>query len=1626
MFSIPAVSFAETYVSGTITQNTNWALAGSPYIVTSDVTVRSAGAGGATVTLTIEPGVEVRFAFGTGLIVSSNSNYPGALSAQGTESGPVVFTSNSATPAPGAWKGIYFSNYTSDGQTILEHCIVEYGGATNNANLYLYHTSPTIRSSTIRYSSGSGIYLNGSSNPTIGGENAGNIITGNDTYGIYSYDATPFPQISHNTISNNGTYPLRVGARMNVTDNAISENGIDGIEVVGEVVTSDTTWVNNGVPYIVTSDVTVRSAGAGGATVTLTIEPGVEVRFAFGTGLIVSSNSNYPGALSAQGTESGPVVFTSNSATPAPGAWKGIYFSNYTNDGQTILEHCIVEYGGSTNNANLYLYHASPTIQYNTIRNSSHSGIYVDGTGSNGAVINCNNLKDNHYGVYTTNSAQPLIHNNNFLRNFNYGVYNASGVTVDTESNWWGDANGPNYNGDAVYGDVNLEPWLTAESDCITTPPTNSPPFVPKNPNPANGAVNVTLTDGSLTVTWVGGDPNPWDTVTYDVYFGTASDNLSMVAGGIDTESYLLSDLEEGITYYWQIIAQDNGGLETTGPVWHFTSQGPPPDLVVTHVTWDPSANIEGGQEVTFTATIQNNGTGPAVDTFQVDFRIGGTSIGSQQISQILESSESVQVSRAWTAQVGEHTIEVVADSAGQVAESDETNNNLSQPLPSVQDTTPPELVDTSPADGIRIQQVTVILITLLDRYGGTVDDDAVIGSISVINGSNQPVAGTVTEANDEFTFTPDTSPLGDDTIQVSLMATDTAGNSEAYGFSFTVDSQAPSKPTITGGAVTSGVIQVRPAQNLSNSTSVTLTGTRDDNTSVWINNIQRVSLGSGDWSVNLTLVQGDNALEIWAEDTAGNRSASEWVDILVDSVAPVISGITPEDNSFLNAPPASVVIEYVEETSGLNLDTTTHSMKDSSFTEIDGTWTTFGENQLIFTPSATLVESIYTVDVQLEDILGNRGTAAQYHFTVDTTPPPPLEINPVTSPAHNPNQTISGTKEAYVSILLDGEEVVGHTTETTWEHTVTLTSGTNQFTFAAKDRAGNQGEGVLVEIVYDDIPPQAVDTLTVNGEGDGTTVTLDWTGYAESVHGDIASYRIYYETASFSDVSGLTIRATVNAGTFIYVAQNLTKGTTYWFAVVAVDIAGNAFVTVSPVSGVPTDTVAPENVTNLRVESFETRLVFTWDHSANTNGDLAGYKVYFNNATEGVSLPSSQNTHEETGLSSATAYPFKVTAYDTGGNESAGTPITGITWLPNPTSLTASPYSGYVDLTWDGVESSQYVKHYAVYVSETDFSTVESMTPTLTATGTSANVAGLTNDTTYYFAVTTVNLSNGERKTVNTTSAMPVADTVGPGISNVQVDGVALVDGHTLTKPAIFTLNATDPAGVSRIEFSIDGTLIRTDYNGSPYYDCYWNIVPEADGGHILTIVAFDSLGNSTTVEYAVNVALEPPLAPTITQPASGLVTNNLTITVSGYAEKYTEVILYKNSTQAGDWVAVDMLGNFSISLTLTEGQNQIQAAAQNRAGTGPLSDTVLVTLDTTIPASPTNLTAQSKEGGVIKLTWRTPADTSVKGYNLYRSTTSFTSIGQAQKVNNNLITLTTFDDLPARIAPTIIGLPL
>ena len=96
----------------------------------------------------------------------------------------------------------------------------------------------------------------------------------------------------------------------------------------------------------------------------------------------------------------------------------------------------------------------------------------------------------------------------------------------------------------------------------------NNPPFVPDNPNPNNGATSVSTT---VDPSWTGGDPDG-DSVTYDVYFGTENPPPGVV-GNQTATTYDAGTMNYNTKYYWKIVAWDENGASTTGPIWNFTTE---------------------------------------------------------------------------------------------------------------------------------------------------------------------------------------------------------------------------------------------------------------------------------------------------------------------------------------------------------------------------------------------------------------------------------------------------------------------------------------------------------------------------------------------------------------------------------------------------------------------------------------------------------------------------------------------------------------------------------------------------------------------------------------------------------------------------------------------------------------------------------------------------------------------------------------------------------------------------------------------------------------------------------------------------------------------------------------------
>ena len=105
----------------------------------------------------------------------------------------------------------------------------------------------------------------------------------------------------------------------------------------------------------------------------------------------------------------------------------------------------------------------------------------------------------------------------------------------------------------------------------------NNPPHQPGNSMPADGATSVSIT---ADLSWTGGDPDPGDTVTYDVYFeanDSTPDNL--ICDDASTPACDPGTLAYDTHYYWYVVATDNHGASTTGDTWDFTTQSAPPTV---------------------------------------------------------------------------------------------------------------------------------------------------------------------------------------------------------------------------------------------------------------------------------------------------------------------------------------------------------------------------------------------------------------------------------------------------------------------------------------------------------------------------------------------------------------------------------------------------------------------------------------------------------------------------------------------------------------------------------------------------------------------------------------------------------------------------------------------------------------------------------------------------------------------------------------------------------------------------------------------------------------------------------------------------------------------------------------
>ena len=284
------------------------------------------------------------------------------------------------------------------------------------------------------------------------------------------------------------------------------------------------------------------------------------------------------------------------------------------------------------------------------------------------------------------------------------------------------------------------------------------------------------------------------------------------------------------------------------------------------------------------------------------------------------------------------------------------------------------------------------------------------------------------------------------------------------------------------------------------------------------------------------------------------------------------------------------------------------------------------------------------------------------------------------------------------------------------------------------------------------------------------------------------------------------------------------------------------------------------------------------WD--ANTETDLAGYKVYYGPESSPLesAVPvdvSNQTVATINGLDSNIAYKFAVSAYNTSGTESSFSNIVTIAEQSAPTVTITSPadsanVSGVVSLNVSASDN--------VGVDKVEFY----VNGVLKATDTSSP---------YAYSWDTSSLSPGAYTLMS--KAYDAAGNVSQTTKSVTVVNDLIAPTVVLSSPAnnatvsgIVTIssNASDNVGVTRIEYYSNGVLLYA--SNTPTNSFSWNTTGVQNGVYSIVAKAYDNATNSAQ-SSSVTVTVNNPVADT-TAPSLGSFTlsataASLTVPVSG-----------------------------------------------------------------------------------------------------------------------------------------------
>ncbi|MCW2920659.1 MAG: Conserved putative secreted protein [Thermoleophilia bacterium] len=648
-------------------------------------------------------------------------------------------------------------------------------------------------------------------------------------------------------------------------------------------------------------------------------------------------------------------------------------------------------------------------------------------------------------------------------------------------------------------------------------------------------------------------------------------------------------------------------------------------------------------------------------------------------------------------------------------------------------------------------------------------------------------------------------------------------------------------------------------------------------------------------------------------------------------------------------------------------------------------------------TISGLAASTSYTFDVQAVDVadvvsahsssVTTSTTASGPDNTPPTTPGTPTASNlaghgvTLTWTASTDAVGVAGYRVEQTAPVI-AQPVLTTTTGLTYDVAPLIDATTYTFRVVAFDAAGNQTPSSTRTIATPDVTaPDQLAPIAV-GTRTSSTIQLSWSTPFDNV--GVTGYRVRNGASLLYSPTGTN-----------QIVANLAPLTPYTFAIEARDLAGN-WSTARTVSTSTPDTVAPASPANLRMTSRTgTSISLEWD-PASDDVATAGYRLYQVVAGSDVLVVNKPGlTHTVVGLSNATAYWFRIEAYDTASNTSGKSSLATSTLdaiaPTTATNLAPSSITGTsMRVTWDPATD---------LVGVTGYDLERLVGGSWTPVGSRSlvqfrDVTGLTSGVSYSYRVRAFDAAGN----ASTSPELAVAtlDTVAPGVPTSLVASSRTGSSFHLAWSA-----PSDNVGVVGYVVYVNNVAVGTptstqfDVSGLNQSTTYSVQVSAIDG----TTPAPNESSRATISVSTIDPGdITPPTTPSL--PSATNVTNSsMRLTWSPSTDNSGGIDGYQVHRLMGDGVSwqylyygLDTFFDLSGLAPGTTYTFRIRAydSSGNFATTGNVVIATGAAADATAPTQPVGpAAATATEDGTVKLSWGASTDAvGVTGYRVSRLT--------------------------------------